>query len=166
MLHFPIPRDCKGFAKFIWLARLRRPPAAFLLNGAITRPATGSITFRQPYRSYMQSFVKIGVLVLEKNADETMTLCNFNKDVAKQVFIWITICRFTKLKNNSSVPYVPWHFDTKIPSWDIFVNILVNVPTDANAVIPLLFPCIVWKTTWRNNTQKHFQTCLLFQNLL
>ena len=59
---------------------LRQPSAAFLLNGAITRPATGSITFRQPYRSYMQSFVKIGVLVLEKNADEIMTLCNFNKD--------------------------------------------------------------------------------------
>ena len=50
------------------------------MNRAITRPATGSITFRQPYQSYMQSFVKIGVLVLEKNANETMTLRNFNKD--------------------------------------------------------------------------------------
>ena len=28
----------------------------------------------------MKSFIKIGVLVLEKSADKIMTLCNFNKD--------------------------------------------------------------------------------------
>ena len=64
----------------IRLARLRRPPAAFILNGAITRPATGFITFRQPFPSYMQRFIKIDELVLEKNGNEIMTLCNFNKD--------------------------------------------------------------------------------------
>ena len=66
--------------QFQELARLRRPPAAFLLNGAITRPATGSITFGQPFLSYMQSFIKIRGADLEKNADDTMTLRNFNKD--------------------------------------------------------------------------------------
>ena len=71
--------------KLVQLARQRRPPAAFLLNGAITRPATGSITFRQPFPSYMQSFIKIGVLVLEKNGNKTMTLCNFNKDDKMEV---------------------------------------------------------------------------------
>ena len=30
----------------------------------------------------MQSFVKIGGPVLEKSVDETMTLCNFNKDLS------------------------------------------------------------------------------------
>ena len=65
----------------IILAGLRRPPAAFLLNEAITRPASGTITFGQTCLSYMQSFIKIGGAVLEKNADRTMTLCNFNKDV-------------------------------------------------------------------------------------
>ena len=69
------------FCLFCILARQRRPPAAFLLNGAITRPATGSITFGQPFPSYMQSFIKIGVLVLEKSGNKIMTLCNFNKDV-------------------------------------------------------------------------------------
>ena len=69
------------YLQVLWeLARLRRPPAAFLLNGAITIPATGSITFGQPFRSYMQSFIKIRGAVLEKNADKAMTLCNFNKD--------------------------------------------------------------------------------------
>ena len=63
------------------LAKLRRPPAAFLINGAITRPATGTITFGQPFPSYMQSFIKIRGAVLEKNANKAMTLCNFNKDV-------------------------------------------------------------------------------------
>ena len=29
----------------------------------------------------MQTFIKIGVLVLEKSEDKTMTLCNFNKDL-------------------------------------------------------------------------------------
>ena len=67
--------------KLLSLARLRRSPAAFLLNGAITRPATGSITFGQPFPSYMQSFIKIGVLVVEKSGNKTMTLCNFNNDV-------------------------------------------------------------------------------------
>ena len=66
--------------EFEIIARQRRPPAGFFFNGAITRPATGSITFRQPFPSYMQSFIKIGVLVLEKNGNEIMTLCNFNKD--------------------------------------------------------------------------------------
>ena len=65
---------------FIQLARLRRPPAAFLLNKAITRGARGHKTFGQTCPSYMQSFIKIGVLVLEKNANMTMTLCNVNKD--------------------------------------------------------------------------------------
>ena len=61
------------------LARQRWPLADFLLNGAITRPA-GSINFGQEFPSYMQSFIKIRGAVLEKNADDTMTLCNFNKD--------------------------------------------------------------------------------------
>ena len=63
------------------LARLRRPPAAFLLNGAITRPATITKTFPWTYPSYMQSFIKIRGAVLEKNGFKTMTLCNFNKDL-------------------------------------------------------------------------------------
>ena len=66
------------------LARLRRPPAAFLIIGAITRPATGSITFRQPYPNYMQSFIKIRGAVLQKNGNKTLTLCNFNKDTDKK----------------------------------------------------------------------------------
>ena len=65
----------------IALARLRRPPAALLLNGAITRGASGLTFFRQSYPSYMQSFIKIGGAVLEKNEHKTMTLCNFNKDI-------------------------------------------------------------------------------------
>ena len=65
----------------ILLARLRRPPAAFLLNRAITGPAASTKTFTQTSRSYMQSFIKIGVLVQEKSAVKKMTLCNFNKDV-------------------------------------------------------------------------------------
>ena len=63
------------------LARLRRPPAAFLLNRAITRGANSTKTFPWLCQSYMQSFIKIGVLVFEKNDYKTMTLCNFNKDV-------------------------------------------------------------------------------------
>ena len=62
------------------LARLRRSPVTFLLNRAITRPATGSMTIRQPFPSYMQSFIKIRGAVLEKNANKTITLCNSNKD--------------------------------------------------------------------------------------
>jgi len=65
---------------FISLARWRRPPAAFLLNGAITRGANGTKTFRQTYPSYMQSFIKIGGAVLEKSVIKIMTMCNFNKD--------------------------------------------------------------------------------------
>ena len=69
------------------LARLRRPPAAFLLNGAITRPATITKTFTQTYPSYMQSFIKIRGAVLEKSAVKKMTLCNFNKDLdCKKLF--------------------------------------------------------------------------------
>ena len=62
------------------LARLRLPPAAFLLNRAITRGANGTKTFPWLCQSYMQSFIKIGVLVFEKNGNKIMTLCNFNKD--------------------------------------------------------------------------------------
>ena len=62
------------------LAKLRRSPAAFLLNGAITRPASGTITFGQPCLNYMQSFIKIGGAVLEKNANRILTMRNFNKD--------------------------------------------------------------------------------------
>ena len=62
------------------LARLRRPPAAFLTNGAITRGANGTKTFPWTYPSYMQSFIKIRGAVLEKNAHKILTLCNFNKD--------------------------------------------------------------------------------------
>ena len=61
------------------LARLRRPPAAFLLNQAITRGASGLTFCTQPCQSYMQSFIKIGVLVLEKSEHEIMTLCNFKR---------------------------------------------------------------------------------------
>ena len=64
----------------ILLARLRRPPAAFLLNRAITGPAASTKTFTQTSRSYMQSFIKIHGAVLEKNCNKIMTLCNFNKD--------------------------------------------------------------------------------------
>ena len=32
-------------------------------------------------KNYMQSFIKIGVLVLEKSEYEIMTSCNFNKDL-------------------------------------------------------------------------------------
>ena len=74
---------CIPLDVFYQLARLRRPPAAFLLNKAITRPARGHKTFGQTCPSYMQSFIKIGVLVLEKSADKIMTLCNFNKDLRK-----------------------------------------------------------------------------------
>ena len=63
------------------------PQAAFLINGAITRPATGSITFGQPYPNYMQSFIKIRGAVLEKSGIKTMTLCNFNKDSWKHKII-------------------------------------------------------------------------------
>ena len=69
--------------KLYSLSRLRRPEAAFLLNGAVTRDASGLTFFRQSYPSYMQSFIKIGGAVLEKNEHEIMTLCNFNKDIKK-----------------------------------------------------------------------------------
>ena len=68
-------------SRFVVLARLKRPPAAFLLNGAIPRPATITKTFTQTYPSYMQSFIKIRGAVLEKSAVKIMTLCNFNKDM-------------------------------------------------------------------------------------
>ena len=71
------------------LARLRRPLAAFLLNWAIIRPATCSITFGQPFPSYMQSFIKIRGAVLEKNANKTMTLYNLNKDAGRVFNTWI-----------------------------------------------------------------------------
>ena len=74
------------------LAWLRRPPAAFLSNRAITRPASGTITFRQPCLSYMQSFIKIGGAVLEKNANRILTLCNFNKDSRKYTSLQIFFC--------------------------------------------------------------------------
>ena len=69
------------------LARSRRPPAAFLLKGAITRGASSQKTFGQTCPSYMQSFIKIGGAVLEKNANRTMTLCNFNKDSSLAPFL-------------------------------------------------------------------------------
>ena len=71
------------------LARLRRPPAAFLLNRAITRGANGTKTFPWLCQSYMQSFIKIGVLVFEKNDYKTMTLCNFNKDVLVTTILYL-----------------------------------------------------------------------------
>ena len=74
----------KVFSNLSKLARLRRPPAAFLLNEAITRPTTITKTFGQPNPSYMQSFIKIRGAVLEKNGNNTMTLCNFNKDVPNE----------------------------------------------------------------------------------
>ena len=67
------------------LARWRRPPAAFLLNKAITRGANVTKTFRQICPSYMQSFIKIGVPVLEKSVLKTMTLCNLNKDEMEKI---------------------------------------------------------------------------------
>ena len=73
-------------SNYILLARPRRPPAAFLLNGAITRGANGTKTFPWTYPNYMQSFIKIRGAVLEKNADKAMTLCNFNKDVRSWFF--------------------------------------------------------------------------------
>ena len=66
------------------ISRTRKAKAAsgrLFLNRAITRGASGLTFFTQPCPSYMQSFIKIGVLVLEKSADKTMTLCNFNKDL-------------------------------------------------------------------------------------
>ena len=39
-----------------------------------------SKTFQEINLDAMQSFIKIGVLVLEKSGNKTMTLCNFNKD--------------------------------------------------------------------------------------
>ena len=78
------------FLDFCKLARLRWPPANFLLNGAVTRPATITKTFTQTYPSYTQSFIKIGVLVLEKSGIKIMTLCNFNKDVS-------LLCKIDKL---------------------------------------------------------------------
>ena len=62
------------------LTRLRQPRAAFLLNRAITRSATITKTFGQPYPSYMKSFIKIRGAVLEKSDHKTMALYNFNKD--------------------------------------------------------------------------------------
>ena len=58
--------------------------AAFLLNGAITRSVNGTKTFPWTCPTYMQSFIKIGGAVLEKNwknCNKTMILCNFNKDM-------------------------------------------------------------------------------------
>ena len=72
------------FLKLCILARWRRPPAAFLLNEAITRGANGTKTFRQTCPSYMQSFIKIGVPVFEKSGIKTMTLCNFDKDTCSR----------------------------------------------------------------------------------
>ena len=76
------------------LARLRQSPAAFLLNRAITRGASGLTFCTQPCQSYMQSFIKIGGAVLEKNANRTMTLCNFNKD--SECLKWQN-CQFQKV---------------------------------------------------------------------
>ena len=87
------------------LARLRQPPAAFLLNRAITRGANGTKTFPRLCQSYMQSFIKIGVLVFEKNGNKTMTLCNFNKDKAftrfTKLLIELTRTLFFRLSNES-----------------------------------------------------------------
>ena len=68
-----------SFALFV-LARLRQPPAAILINRAITRGASGTKTFPWTYSSYMQSFIKIRGAVLEKNDNKTKILYNFNKD--------------------------------------------------------------------------------------
>ena len=59
--------NIKGLKTTIFntLARLRRPPAAFFLNGAITRPANGTKSFLGSSLSHMQSSIKIGVPVLE-----------------------------------------------------------------------------------------------------
>ena len=79
------------FCTFTKLARQRRPPAAFLLNGAITRGANGTKTFPWTYPNYMQSFIKIRGAVLEKNADKIMTLCNFNKDYVSPMAIRLSV---------------------------------------------------------------------------
>ena len=76
-----IPFLVMNMFAFSLLARLRWPSAAFLLNGAITRGASGLTFFRQSYPSYIQSFIKIGGAVLEKNEHKIMTLRNFNKDI-------------------------------------------------------------------------------------
>ena len=80
LLFFTLCENFRNFLPLSKLAKLRRPPAAFLLNRAITRGANGTKTFSRTYPSYMQSFIKIGVLVLEKSAVKKMTLRNFNKD--------------------------------------------------------------------------------------
>ena len=73
-------RSIVTYTKLVKLARLKRPSAAFLLNGAITRPATITKTFTQTHPSYMQSFIKIHGVVLEKSGIKILTMCNFNKD--------------------------------------------------------------------------------------
>ena len=81
-----IVRDFDYVSLLYILARLRRPPAAFIINGAITRGAKGHKTFGQTCPSYMQSFIKIRGAVLEKSGIKIMTLCNFNKD-SRRVFL-------------------------------------------------------------------------------
>ena len=78
------------------LARLRRPPAAFLLNRAITRGANSTKTFPWLCQSYMQSFIKIGVPVFEKNGNKIVTFCNSNKDT--QTLFWQQIPSLAFLK--------------------------------------------------------------------
>ena len=62
------------------------------MNGAITRGASGLTFFTHSCPSYMQSFIKIGGAVLEKNEHEIMTLCNFNKDCQRAYLSWVR-CR-------------------------------------------------------------------------
>ena len=73
----------------------RRPPAAFLLIRAITRGASGTKTFLGLCLTHMQSFIKIGFVLLEKISNKIQTLCNFNKDLHFSLTIQSRFCNWT-----------------------------------------------------------------------
>ena len=102
---------------YIVLARLRQPRAAFLLNRAITRPATITKTFGQPYPSYMQSFIKICSAVLEKSGIKILTMHNFNKDISSKIMI----------KPNNEKTMSRFHVQKdELPFFSFFVLPLLN----------------------------------------
>jgi len=117
LIHLTMNKPQSTCKQFFQLARLSRPPAAFLLNWAIIRGASGLTFCTQPCQSYMQSFIKIGVLVLEKCEHEAMTSCNFNKDWFFFVFLHTNpIPYFCSNFNIDKTPKYVKHYNTNNPS--------------------------------------------------
>ena len=71
---------------------------------------------------YMQSFIKIGGAVLEKNCNKTMILCNFNKDEECKFFSRNQVLLLQVVYNVSCFSALAENFD----KWKKYILLLLQ----------------------------------------